>query len=345
MAGEHARDDVRNSRFDRMDYSSAPFADVSLPMGRKLRIQMPGAPYHLTARLHGGEPLFRGIEEEVVSSILRTAATEGTSIVAYAVMPNHLHLLAVHGRRRLSTLMQPLLRRIALMVQRKYERRGRVFERPYRDSICLDPAYARNVVTYVHLNPVRAGLSAAPGGYPWTSHQAYITAASDGPELFRAGVVSFLRLFADERGRSVTECRDAYVRFIAWRAAVDRAAKATGEAYAKPDTWGGDSEWRELYGLLPENRWAEQQLLPGRPDPEEIARAVIRDEAPDWPLDDFRRPGKSPRHVAIRRLVILNCVAAGYANHQIARYLRVSESTVSKARMSAAASDMAVTVK
>ncbi|CAN5734706.1 hypothetical protein BH23GEM10_BH23GEM10_08370 [soil metagenome] len=317
-------------------------------MGRKLRIQLPGAPFHITARLHAGERLFEGIEARIVELILRTAAEEGIDVVAYAVMPNHLHLMVVHGARPLGKLMQPLLRRVALLVQRRHDRVGRVFERPYRARACLDPGYARNAITYIHLNPVRAGLCPDPTAYKWTSHRAYCTDVAGG-SVSPASVASFLRLFADEPDASLATCRASYQQFVVWRAALDASnSGAPDELRSRPDTWGGDVTWPEQHGIptrQSHSSCSDPPMAAGRPDLEDIARSVLRAEAPGLPVDCLRHNGKTRRHVALRREVILRCLAAGYANHQIARYLRVADTTVSKVRMAEVRARMAGSVK
>lgn len=297
---------------------------------------MPGAPFHVTARLHAGERLFEGIEQRIVDLIVRTAAQEKTQIVAYAVMPNHLHLMVVHSQRPLGTLMQALLRRVALLVQRRHGRVGRVFERPYRDQCCLDPIYARNAVAYIHLNPVRAGLCVAPADYQWTSHRAYSADSSHPDGHFEASVRSFIGLFAEDRDAGLASCRTAYQRFVAWRMALDQLERGEGSSVvARPEAWGGDTAWQERFGDLMTGRpsWTtDSRVNASRADLEDIARSVIRDEAPGLPLDCVRHNGKMRQHVAVRRTIILRSLAAGYPNHRIARYLRVTDATVSKVR-------------
>ncbi|MGH7465566.1 MAG: transposase, partial [Longimicrobiales bacterium] len=142
-------------------------------MGRLLRPALPGAPFHITARTQWQEPLFAGAEEEVATLIRGSIDRSDAQLLAYAVMGNHIHVIVVQGRRPLSAYMQPLLRRIALVVNRRRDRRGHVFGRRYSHSVCQDPEYFRSMVAHVHLNPVRAGICGKPDDYRWTSHRDY----------------------------------------------------------------------------------------------------------------------------------------------------------------------------
>ncbi|CAN5732239.1 hypothetical protein BH23GEM10_BH23GEM10_16980 [soil metagenome] len=310
-----------------------------------MRYYLPGAPFHITARLHDGERLFAGLESRIVDIVLRTAAQERTTVLAYAVMPNHLHLLVVHGQGPLSTLMQPLLRRVALLVQRTHDRRGHVFERRYRESVCLDPEYARSIVAYIHLNPVRAGLCTDPATYPWTSHNVYCHSGSrDEPaSLFLADVAAFLALFADEPARSVAQNRQSYRRYVAWRISADQAAGSELPCAPPPGTRSGNVAWRDRFGGIvtrppsggaPERKPAEWAAL------EDLAESVILDDGRKVSIELLRTNRKIPAHVELRRKLILHALAAGYCGHQVARYLRITTSAVSKVRMAALATAM-----
>lgn len=270
--------------------------------------------------------------------MLRTAEQERTSVVAYAVMPNHLHLLVVHGSAPLWRFMQPLLRRIALLVQRTHKRRGHVFERRYRDHICLDASYARNVIAYIHLNPVRAGLCSDPGDYEWTSHKAYSSDADGNSDMFSANVALHLHLFAEEPDQQLSEWRTSYRHFIAWRATIDHRDDSEvlqDAASMRPWSSEGDAFWRQHVGNLPfeaRRLLCDQRILAARPDIEDISRSAIRELAPEMSLDWLRNNGKTRVQVNVRDTIIARCLAAGYANYQIARFLRVTSSTVSKVR-------------
>jgi REP element-mobilizing transposase RayT len=97
----------------------------------------------------------------------------GTRILAWAIMANHIHLLLISGPVGLSTFMRRLLTGYATGFNRKYRRSGHLFQNRYKSIICeLDP-YLLELVRYIHLNPIRAGVIKdleALEDYVWCGH-------------------------------------------------------------------------------------------------------------------------------------------------------------------------------
>lgn len=150
-------------------------------MGRSRRRNLPGVAFHLTARIQGGTALLKGLEKRSASLIKTWAANSDFCLVAYAIMPNHLHIIAVQGQLPLQRFMQPALSGISQSVIRAHSHRGHVFECRYYDKPCLDAEYLRNAIAYVHLNPVRAGLCSRASDYEWSSHGLYRHESADWP--------------------------------------------------------------------------------------------------------------------------------------------------------------------
>ncbi len=96
-----------------------------------------------------------------------------TRILAWALMENHVHLLIVSGPAGLPTFMRRLLTGYAIGFNRKHRRFGHLFQNRYKSIICdLDP-YLLELVRYIHLNPLRAGLVKNLDeleDYPWCGH-------------------------------------------------------------------------------------------------------------------------------------------------------------------------------
>jgi len=98
----------------------------------------------------------------------------GTSLLAYCLMPNHLHLLVRVGEVPLGTFMQSLLLSHAKLWNTKYHQTGHLFQGPYKDIICRDNTYLKELSRYIHLNPVRKGLADKAWDWPWSSVGAYL---------------------------------------------------------------------------------------------------------------------------------------------------------------------------
>jgi|SRR5690606_15615356 len=328
-------------------------------MGRRARPHLPGATFHLTARLHGREALFTPEVRTALVTILREQVVfSDVELFAYVVMPNHLHLVVRQGRERLSRFMQPLLRRVALLVQRAWGREGHVFERRYRDRPCSDPDHIRNAIVYTHLNPVRAGLCAEPGEYAWSSHGAWIGGenAADG----RTHPVSLERaaqLFASGPARTPSELAEDYLAFLQWRQAIDEAEgndEVSDTLPPRPLLEYTDPKWAvhvtplgadSAGDTLGDGGAPYDSTKPGpldamgrsyarntpasHPDLSAIAQAVIRATAPGLDPAWVRSRWGGPDYVRARHDIIRRAAAAGYRRAQIASYLRISTKTVS----------------
>jgi len=288
-------------------------------------------PFHLTARVQGREALFCGIEPTIVRMITATAPTSDATVLAYAVMPNHLHIVLVQGTKLLRDFMQPLLRRIALLVQRHHKREGHVFERRYNATVCRDPEYLRNAIIYVHLNPVRAGLCADASGYAWTSHHDYDQAPTTCETPMHPVLEGAVRLFSRMCGCTVSEsCRD-YRDYLNWRVLMDQHVDEIGTvprwAPARPYTEGGDQHWLDVYGASS----AGVAIAGYAHDLRDVAVSALVTLAPSMPLDELRSGGRSRPLVNVRRQVIARALSAGFRPHQIARFLDIAPTTVSLA--------------
>ena len=96
------------------------------------------------------------------------------SVVAWALMPTHYHLLLEDRDGRLGEAMAWFNGQLARTLNRRRNWRGALFRARYRNRVVLDEAYWRNALAYVHLNPVRSGAVSHPDESIWTSHRAYI---------------------------------------------------------------------------------------------------------------------------------------------------------------------------
>jgi len=139
------------------------------------KLNAPNMVSHITQRAAGKEPLFLeygdyltmlGFLKEIANSCM-------LRIYAYCLMPNHIHLLLSPKEENLFDAMRDLFSRYAMKFNRKYERKGHLFAGPYRQAVCLDDSYLLAASIYIHLNPVKAGLSPDPQTYRWSSCRLY----------------------------------------------------------------------------------------------------------------------------------------------------------------------------
>lgn len=309
-------------------------------MGRRRRLHLPGGIFHITARTQGKEPWFTPhLRTRVVEYAVDAVGCSDATLLAWAIMPNHLHLVLHQGSWTLERVLQPLLRRTALLVHRSHGVEGHVFERPFDARICRSPRYARNLIVYANLNPVRAGLTEDPATYRWSTHRYFLGRPVPPAMSGALSVDSALRLFAPGEGATVQELRASYRAWVAWRIECDRIRSSLlrGEQEAEfpppPLTVGGDQCWSTEYAALfddPAVGIRAGRL--GRPtlvELSDIARQVMAEDGAGMALDAVRSSFKSPAYVRVRRAMIRRMHLAGHQGMAIARYLRISPQCVS----------------
>lgn len=311
-------------------------------MARKVRPHLPGGTFHLTARLHPGVPRLSPALRTVVVELLRQqVGVSDVALFAYVVMPNHIHLVVRQGRAHLSALMQPFLRRVALLVRHATGLEGHVFERRYRDHHCAGARHVRNAIVYTHLNPDRAHLCDDAGDYPWSSRGAWLhggLTSAGSPDALALDLAA--PLFGTTLGRSAAGLHEDYRAFEEWRRGRDRLRKAGGATDpgswpGPPRTEHGDRYWFDVLSpaaAARQGRRAQRSAAigPRRGDLSAIARAAVAEIEPRLSAAVVRSPLGGVLYVRARHTIIRRAAAAGYRGAQIAAYLRISPSAVSK---------------
>lgn len=174
-------------------------------MARPLRLDIPGALYHVIARGNRRQTIFQDVVDyrRYVDLLAHYQQRHGFTLYAYALMPNHLHLLLSPGRLPLSKTMQGLQQTYTRHFNKRHRVTGHCFQGRYKAILCQSDAYLLELVRYLHLNPVRAGLTHAPDKYQWSSHRLYL----DGRNDSGVTVESVLGQFSSVRGRAVAAYR------------------------------------------------------------------------------------------------------------------------------------------
>lgn len=145
-------------------------------MARRKRYHLPAGTFHVMLRGNAGDPIFFCDEDRCRLCLLIQEGVEryGHRILAYCFMSNHIHLAIQVGQFPLSQIIQNLAFRYARYINWKYKRIGHLFQGRYKAVLVDDARYLKELVRYIHLNPVRAGLVTTPEAYKWSSHNAYL---------------------------------------------------------------------------------------------------------------------------------------------------------------------------
>jgi putative transposase len=161
-------------------------------MARKLRVQYPGAVYHLMSRGDRREPIFKDDRDRLrfLETLGEACAKTGWQVHAYCLMRNHFHLVVETPQANLVAGMKWFLGTFTSRFNRRHKLFGHLFSGRYK-SLVVDGSgdgYLRTVCDYVHLNPVRAKLLTGEqplSDYPWSSYQGFLQASAKRPVWLR----------------------------------------------------------------------------------------------------------------------------------------------------------------
>ena len=144
-------------------------------MARKPRIHYPSAVYHVMLRGNAGQDVFIDDADRARFLLLLQEGTERFScrIHAFCLMSNHVHLAVQVGEIPLSRFMQNVSFRYTRYFNTRKGINGHLFQGRYKALLIDADNYLVELVRYLHLNPVRAGMVSRAEQHPWSSHLAY----------------------------------------------------------------------------------------------------------------------------------------------------------------------------
>lgn len=178
-------------------------------MARPLRIEFPGAFYHVTSRGNRKQPIFISDDDRYffLNCLQEAHVRFGVIIHVYCLMENHYHLFLETPRGSLSRIMHLINLKYSNYFNHKYAHCGHTFQSRFRATLVQAKEYAREVAPYIHLNPVRAGIVSRPEEYEWSNYREYLGFTSPAPWTENVFV---LMLF----GASLSEARKEYERCV-----------------------------------------------------------------------------------------------------------------------------------
>jgi len=146
------------------------------------RLDLPGVAQHVVQRGNDRAPCFFQEADDLryLQDLHEASVHHGCSLHAYVLMTNHVHLLVAPGSEGgVSRMMQAVGRRYVRYINDSSGRTGTLWEGRYKASLVDSERYVLACYRYIELNPVRAGLVAAPDQYRWSSHAANAQGAYD----------------------------------------------------------------------------------------------------------------------------------------------------------------------
>lgn len=163
-------------------------------MPRTARLYYPGGVFHLISRCADQGYLLDGEAErsKYLELLARALGRTDARLLAWCVMSNHTHLVVLAGADPLWRLTKPINTGYAAWKNRREGRVGPVFADRPRTVLVQRRAHLLELVRYVHLNPVRAGLARRAEDSSWSSHRCYLEQAVAPPWLDRRPVLELL---------------------------------------------------------------------------------------------------------------------------------------------------------
>ena len=228
-------------------------------MPRKARIDAPGALHHIIVRgISRRKIFFDDADRDAFLDRLGDILSDSkTPCFAWALMTNHLHLLLRTGTTPIATVMRRLLTGYAVSFNRRHRRHGHLFQNRYKSILCQEDPYLLELVRYIHLNPLRAGIVEELKGlntYPYCGHYALMGKTEPGFQ----DVDYILNLF----GGKFPEARRLYLEYVKKGVAAGRRPDLTGGGLVR--SAGGWSALRAMRNG--ENRMKGDERILGQGD-------------------------------------------------------------------------------
>jgi REP element-mobilizing transposase RayT len=145
-------------------------------MARQARAEVEGGLYHVITRGNNRRQIFNSpADYEKFRLLLAVQKTKlPFFLYAYCLMTNHVHLLLERQASAVGRIMHRVLTGYAQYYNRRYRRVGHLLQGRHKAILCQSERYLSELVRYIHLNPVRAGMVTVPEDYEYSSHRAYL---------------------------------------------------------------------------------------------------------------------------------------------------------------------------
>jgi putative transposase len=316
-------------------------------MPRKARIDAPGALHHIVIRGIERKAIFKRRQDydDFLSRMGDILSDTSTGCFAWALMTNHVHLLLRTGLSPISTVMRRLLTGYAVSFNKRHRRHGHLFQNRYKSFLCEEDPYLLELVRYIHLNPLRAGVVAdlkALGKSGLSGHAVLM--GNTEKDWQESDYV--LGLFAGIK----SVARRAYETYLSEGASKGRRPDLVGGGLVRSvGGWLALKDLREANTrvisderILGSSEFAETVLRDAKEAYEKRSEMLVRgiscdqlvltvSDYLDLEVESIKQRGRKPS-VAMARAII--CAMAfdrlGMSNTDIARKLNITQSAVSR---------------
>ena len=135
-------------------------------MARRARLDAAGVLHHVMIRGIERRNIFRSTADrrDLIDRLAALLPETKTACYAWAFMPNHAHFLLRSGPSGIAYLMRKLLTGYVVSFNRRHRRTGQLFQNRYKSIICQEEVYFKELVRYIHLNPLRSKIVPTSSG-------------------------------------------------------------------------------------------------------------------------------------------------------------------------------------
>ncbi len=298
-------------------------------MARPLRIQFPGAVYHVTNRGNNRSSLFKDDDDRkaFLTILAQSVDTYQIRIHSYVMMNNHWHLLAQTPLANLSEFMRHFNITYTSYYNRRHKRVGHLYQGRYKSFLVQEDEYLTMVSRYIHLNPVRISSMKRAGlnkrleylfGYKWSSLQGYINPS------FELDWVEYQLVLADY-GNGRKKAAGSYKKQL--------IADIEDDLSIRDKVVGQSVLGSESYVSCIKQTYLEQRKDRERPGVSKITQHVSLEQVLDIIEQESGRGNLFETEGALRQIV-MTCLYTytGLNNREIGERFGVDYSTVSQSR-------------
>ena len=276
-------------------------------MPRAARIDIPGLLQHVIVRGIERCPIFLDDHdrEEFLSRLSSLLPETETDCYAWVLLDNHFHLLLKPKTYTLASFMRRLLSGYAVTFNLRHNRSGHLFQNRYKSIVCDEDPYLLELIRYIHLNPIRAGIIKdleSLEDFPWSGHRELL----GNPTRKLTEKEFVLALFAERHEISQAK----YEEFMA-----DGLKSQNGIKLSR----GGKQASRALNFSLSEKAVFDDRILGGGrfvenlverdvshpPNSEKVFTDLVNQAAGYFGVDpeELTMPGKTPRIVQSKAVI------------------------------------------
>jgi Transposase and inactivated derivatives len=302
-------------------------------MARKLRLEYPGAIFHVMFRGNGGNSIFGDDDDRIrlTERMAESAENFGVRIYLYCWMDNHGHLLVETPKGNLSAFMGSMLTGYTVYFNLRHHRRGHLMQGRFKSVLVAGDSHLMRLSRYIHLNPVHVrdvGKMPVPEQieflrkYKWSSYREYI--GMDKP----SGMITsepLTALAASGRGSDATR----YRRFVESAIGADDREFITEMSTSSVAIGDADfiSQIEDKYAELAQSCKHSEDVTLRHVKQSESPEAVISDVCGKLNIskDDVLRSRRDATNRAILALALLR--RSGLTRREIAETLNLVSGT------------------